>query len=219
MRSGVGRRGRGPGRRPAPRSAAARTRSSRRTASRPAAAATRIGARTGPRPHATVRAHASTRKPIARMASVSAARRRRCVVQATHWTVPGREPDRRHDPELCLARTTPRRAMSLTWDDLRARGMPWLALPHPRSPSPVRSLPRDGSASRAAFKAHRTMELHGGDSKDTGCGLSEAKGTCAAPREGKGECHWCRGAIPVAELVDCPRCEALNIVLEAAPSP
>ena len=61
------------------------------------------------------------------------------------------------------------------------------------------------------------MELMEAIRKDTGCGLAEAKGTWMHLVKKEGECHWCRGAIPVAELVDCPRCEALNIVLEADP--
>lgn len=109
--------------------------------------------------------------------------------------------------------------MSLTWDDLRARVMPCLRC---RSTKPIAGpFSAEGRQRIAvAFKDHRVMELMEAIRKDTGCGLAEAKGTWLHLVKKEGECHWCRGAIPVAELVDCPRCEALNIVLEGrAPSP
>jgi hypothetical protein len=70
-----------------------------------------------------------------------------------------------------------------------------------------------------AFKIHRAMEVILAIRHDAGCGLAEAKGTLLHLVQKAGECHWCHGAIPVAELVDCPRCEALNILLESDPSP
>ena len=108
--------------------------------------------------------------------------------------------------------------MALTWDDLRARGMPCLRC---RSTKPIAGpFSIEGRQLIAgAFKTHRTMEVILAIRHDTSCGLAEAKGTSMHLVKKAGECHWCREAIPVAELVDCPRCEALNIFLEADPSP
>ena len=69
----------------------------------------------------------------------------------------------------------------------------------------------------ASLEIHRTLDIMLAIRGDTGCGLSEAKGTLLHLVTKEGECHWCRGAIPVAELVDCPTCEALNIFWEADP--
>ena len=73
--------------------------------------------------------------------------------------------------------------MSLTWDDLRARGMPCLRC---RSKEPIAGPFSTGGRQRiaVAFKSHRGMELVLAIRHDTGCGLSEAKG--AVLRESHG---------------------------------
>ena len=65
----------------------------------------------------------------------------------------------------------------------------------------------------AAVRDRRMAELILLIRQDTGCGLGEAKGTSMHLVKVEGQCHWCGAAIPVAELVDCPDCRALNIGL------
>jgi len=102
--------------------------------------------------------------------------------------------------------------MPLTWDELRARGTPCLRckwtgpIAGPLSPA--------GRARVAAVATGRlNVEVFLFIRQDTGCGLAEAKGMVTHLVKKSGECHWCGAAIPVAELVDCPQCGALNIAL------
>ena len=76
--------------------------------------------------------------------------------------------------------------------------------------SPVRCR-RRGARVAAVATGRLNVEVFLFIRQDTGCGLAEAKGMVTHLVKESGECHWCGAAIPVAELVDCPECGALNI--------
>jgi hypothetical protein len=100
----------------------------------------------------------------------------------------------------------------LTWDELRARGTPCLRC---RWAEPIAGplSPAGRERVAAAFTGHLNAEVFRRIREDTGCGLAAAKGMVQHLVDKAGECHWCGAAIPVAELVDCPGCRALNILL------
>jgi hypothetical protein len=108
--------------------------------------------------------------------------------------------------------------MALTWDDLRARGMACLRC---RSTFPIAGPLSQQVRDRVVARLRRDgiAEVVVLIRDGTGCSLVEAKGTSLHLVRKAGECHRCGGTIRGAELVDCPHCEALNIFLEAAPSP
>jgi hypothetical protein len=101
---------------------------------------------------------------------------------------------------------------ALTWEELRARATPCLRCKWAGAiAGPLSAPAREYVA--AAFRDRRIAEVILFIRHDTGDGLGEAKGLLQHLVKVTGQCHWCGGAIPVAELVDCPECRALNISL------
>src|SRR5215471_9212862 len=103
--------------------------------------------------------------------------------------------------------------MALTWDDLRIRRTPCMRC---RWTGPIAGPLSPAGRARVApaVTGHLNAEVFRLIRADTGCGLAEAKGMVQHLVTRAGACHWGGATIPVAELVDCPECRALNILLE-----
>jgi hypothetical protein len=99
----------------------------------------------------------------------------------------------------------------LTWEGLLSREMPCLRC---RSTKPIAG-PLSADLRLKLAASGNTIATIKVIREETGCGLVEAKGTFQHLVWKPGLCHWCRKVIPIAELVDCPHCSALNISLSA----
>jgi hypothetical protein len=100
----------------------------------------------------------------------------------------------------------------LTWDEIRSRRTPCTRC---RSTIPIAGPLSFACRERvaAALRSGRDLEVFRLIREDTGSSLTEAKGTYQHLVRKIGQCHWCHVPLPVAELVDCPGCQALNIAM------
>ena len=100
----------------------------------------------------------------------------------------------------------------LTWDEVLARARPCLRCRYvDRIAGPFSSEGR--GRVKEAWGRGLVGETFIAIRSDTGCGQVEAKATYMHLVKRAGECHWCRRPLPMAELIDCPVCKALNIML------